>query len=64
MSQKKYSVFEELLITNYDPKPMLAQRVKQFNMFEQDGDYEKGELVLVHEPHRPVIVTMPSVTDA
>lgn len=64
MSQKKDSVFEELLITNYDPKPMLAQRVKQFNMFEQDGDYEKGELVLVHEPHRPVIVTMPSATDA
>ena len=63
MSSKKDSVFEELLITSYDPRPMLAQRAKQFNMFEQEGDFEKGELVLIHEAHRPVIVSMPSVTD-
>lgn len=59
MSQKKDAVFEELVITSYDPKPMLAQCAKQFNMFEQEGDYEKGELVLVHEPHDPICVAMP-----
>ena len=63
MSQKKDSVFEELLITNYDPRPMLAQRTKQFNMFEPEDAYEKGELVLVHEANRPIIVSMPSATD-
>ena len=63
MSLKKDSVFEELLITSYDPRPMLAQRAKQFNMFEREDDFEKGELILVHEANRPVIVSMPSVTD-
>ena len=63
MAQKKGAMFKELVITNYDPKPMLAQRARQFNMFEREGDYEKGELVLIHEPHRPVVVTMPSITD-
>ncbi len=58
MSQKKGAVFKELVITSYDPKPMLAQRAKQFNMFEREGDYEKGELVLIHEPHAPVCVAM------
>ena len=59
MSQKKDAVFEELVITSYDPKPMLAQRTRQFNMFEQEGDCEKGELVLVHEPRRTIRVAMP-----
>ena len=59
MSQKKGATFKELVITNYDPKPMLAQCARQFNMFEREGDYEKGELVLVHEPHDPICVAMP-----
>ncbi len=63
MSLKKDSVFEELLITSYDPRPMLAQRTRQFNMFEPEDARVKGELVLVHEAHRPVIVSMPSIMD-
>ena len=63
MSLKKNSVFEELLITSYDPRPMLAQRTRQFNMFEPEDAYEKGELVLVHVPRCPIIVPMPSVMD-
>ena len=58
MSQKKGAIFKELVITSYDPKPMLAQRAKQFNMFEREGDYEKGELVLVHDPHDSICVAM------
>ena len=64
LSLKKDSVFEELLITSYDPRPMLAQQTKQFNMFEPEDVCVKGELVLVHEAHRPIAVSMPSVTDA
>ncbi len=60
MSQKKGSVFEELLITDYDPRPMLAQRTKQFNMFDLEDDYEKGELVLIHDPHDPIIIPVTS----
>ena len=40
-------------------RSMLAQCARQFNMFEREGDYEKGELVLVHEPHDPICVAMP-----
>ncbi len=58
MSQTEGAIYEELLITNYDPRPMLEQRVEQLNMFEPDA--EKGRLVLVHEPHTPIAVTMPS----
>ena len=58
MSQTKGAVFKELVITSYDPKPMLEQRARQFNMFEREGDYEKGELILVHEPHNPICVAV------
>ena len=58
MSQKEGAKYEELLITNYDPRPILARREEQINMFEPEA--EKGKLVLVHEPHNPVTVTVPS----
>ncbi len=63
MSQKKGSVFEELLITSYDPKPMLSQCARQFNMFEPEDAYEQGELILVHEPRIPFAVSVPPVTN-
>ncbi len=63
MSQTEGAMYEELLITSYDPRPMLAQRTRQCNMFEQEGDCEKGELVLVHEPRRPIRVAMPPAED-
>ncbi|MDE7220353.1 MAG: DNA adenine methylase [Oscillospiraceae bacterium] len=56
MSQTEGAVYEELLITNYDPRPMLAQNTEQFNMFEPD--MESGRLILVHEPHDPICVAM------
>ena len=61
MSQKKGAIFKERVITSYDPKPMRAQRARQFNMFEREGDCEKGELVLVHEPCSPIYVAMPGI---
>ena len=56
MSQTEGAVYEELLIINYDPRPMLAQNTEQFNMFEPD--MESGRLILVHEPHDPICVAM------
>ena len=61
MSKTEGAVYEELLITSYDPRPMLAQNTEQFNMFEPD--MESGRLILVHEPCQPITVSMPSVTD-
>lgn len=59
MSQKEGAKYEELLITNYDPRPILAKREEQINMFEPEA--ESGKLVLVHEPHNSVTVAMPTV---
>ena len=61
MAQAEGAVYEELLITSYDPRPMLEQNTEQFNMFAPD--METGKLILVHEPRQPIIVTMPSTTD-
>ena len=58
MSQKEGAKYDELLITNYDPRPILARREEQINMFEPEA--ESGKLVLVHEPHNPVTVAMPT----
>ena len=58
MSQTEGAVYEELLITSYDPRPMLAQNTEQFNMFEPD--MENGKLILVHEPAQSITVAMPS----
>ena len=55
MSQTEGAVYGELLITSYDPRPMLERYVEQINLFEP----EKGRLVLVHEPCDPICVTMP-----
>lgn len=59
MSTKKNAVYEELLLTNYDPRPMLAAQVKQYNMFSPDQ--ELGELVLVHVPHDRIVVPAPGL---
>ena len=56
MSQTEGATYDELLITSYDPRPMLAQNTEQFNMFEPD--MESGRLILVHEPHDPICVAM------
>ena len=48
---------EVILITSYDPRPMLERHVEQMNMFEPEA--ERGRLVLVHEPHSPICVAMP-----
>ena len=57
MSQTEGAVYEELLMTSYDPRPMLERHVEQMNMFEPET--EKGKLALVHEPRRPICVAMP-----
>lgn len=59
MSQTEGAVYEELLITSYDPRPMLEQNTRQFNIFEPD--MESGRLVLVHEPRKSGMVSVPSI---
>lgn len=58
MSSHKNAVYEEMLLTNYDPRPMLETRMKQYNMFAPEQE-EQGELVLIHEPCRLNSVAMP-----
>ena len=59
MSQTEGAVYEELLITSYDPRPMLEQNTGQVTMFEPDR--ESGRLILVHEPSAPLMVPVPPI---
>lgn len=51
MSQKQNAVFEEIVITNFDPRPVMEQNLAQTTMFAPlDKSEMPGKLVLIHEP--------------
>ena len=49
MSQKKDAEYGELIITNYDPRPYLAQQLTLF-----DIPVGGRELVLINTPFKPL----------
>lgn len=54
MSQKKGAKYTEVLITNYDPRPMIEANQAQLSMFgPPDLEQEKAELVLINKPSSP-----------
>lgn len=51
MSQKQSAVFEEIVITNFDPRPVMEYNLAQTTMFAPlDKNRMPGKLVLIHEP--------------
>lgn len=57
MSRKAGEVYEEVVMTNYDPKLHLKQKTHQMNLFSEiwgvSGD---DEYKLIHEPPHPLVV--------
>lgn len=56
MAHKEGEVYEELIMTNYDPRPHLNEKTRQLNLF---GDFtngsSEGEYKLIHEPPNPLV---------
>ena len=56
MAHKGGEVYEELIITNYDPRPHLNDKNRQLNLF---GDFlncsSDGEYKLIHQPASPLV---------
>ena len=52
MSQTAGSEYEEVVMTNYDPRPYAAARSQQITLFQlEDGEpCEGGQYTLIHEP--------------
>ena len=51
MSQKAGSEYEEIVITNYDPRRHNSARHWQLNLFNLSAaDEEEGKYTLIHEP--------------
>lgn len=52
MSQTAGSEYEEVVMTNYDPRALGADRGWQISLFQrpEDGDCGKGSYQLIHEP--------------
>lgn len=52
MSQKQGSKYEEVVMTNYDPRRFAERRNRQMNLFQyEDEDFcGEGEYKLIHEP--------------
>ena len=54
MSQKAGSEYEEIVITNYDPRTLESVRNWQLSMFNLSiADEEDGRYTLIHEPVNP-----------
>lgn len=54
MSQTAGSEYEEVVMTNYDPRPFAAERTEQFTLFPSEDD-ESGtdrRYALIHEPKK------------
>ena len=57
MAHKEGEVYEELIITNYDPRPHLNDKNRQVNLFGEFLNYSSdGEYKLIHEPPNPLVV--------
>lgn len=54
MSHKEGDVYEELIITNYDPRPYLQMKNHQLNLFSFISLLNEGEYKLIHEPSSPL----------
>lgn len=52
MSQTAGSEYEEVVMTNYDPRAYAAARSEQITLFQLEDDYpnEGGQYTLIHEP--------------
>lgn len=50
MSRKEGEMYEELIITNYDPRLFAKYKSKQLNLFS--FNQPEGEYVLIHEPKK------------
>lgn len=52
MSQTAGSEYEEVVMTNYDPRAFAAHRTEQITLFqlERDDFYKGGQYTLIHEP--------------
>ncbi len=52
MSRKEGEVYEELIITNYDPLPLLQQKNHQMNLFAFFNFWTEGDYKLIHRPQK------------
>lgn len=54
MAQKKGAKYAEVIITNYDPRPVMEHNQAQISMFgPPDLEQEKAKLLLINKPSRP-----------
>ena len=51
MSRKEGEEYEELIITNYDPRKYIDRHLQQLNLFSF-GEVNEGKYILIHEPER------------
>lgn len=54
MSHKEGDVYEELIMTNYDPRPFLKEKTGQLSLFHLLNIPPEGEYRLIHEPTNPL----------
>lgn len=52
MSHKEGDLYEELIITNYDPRPYIQTKNHQMDLFSLMGMFSEGEYRLIHEPSK------------
>ncbi|MDA3731410.1 DNA adenine methylase [Niameybacter massiliensis] len=52
MSHKEGEVYEELIMTNYDPRPYIMQKNHQMNLFSFLSVLTEGDYTLIHEPQQ------------
>ena len=54
MAKRKGAMFEEVVLTNYDPRPMIELNQSQMSMFgPPDLEQENAKLTLIHKPLEP-----------
>lgn len=54
MSRKEGEVYEELIMTNYDPRKFLERKNHQMNLFSFLNFWSEGDYQLIHEPITPL----------
>lgn len=50
MSRTEGAIYEELIMTNYDPRPFLQQKNHQMNLFSFLSFWTDGDYKLIHSP--------------
>ena len=50
MSRTEGAIYEELIMTNYDPRPFLQQKNHQMNLFSFLSFWTEGDYKLIHSP--------------